>query len=378
MRIFQKHTSSHLGFTLLEILLVIAMLGIMAAIVIVAINPQRQLSQARDAARRSDVNTIAKGLEQYFIDSGNYPTVITPQYQEICATGAPDCTGYIDLSDLTPVYWSSIPVDPQAVYPGTGYEVAVFNSKATIRAPQAEIIPEGSSSSAIYSGVGSPSFAGLSCDVDPDYDSQWISTTQAAAESGSGCPEGYTHRGYVQNSDLSYQSLCTFKSTDPEGGSCDDGDLPTEGWACEGSGSIVYSSTNGQYPTQSAAEAARIPVYGDPQFLGGQCTNKTYTATGRVTDLRGYAGNPVDIAAGPLQGPITEAFITAGAQWNGYWGTSQYYTVTIRNQAGQESSGTFAFSVPGSGFFTGLQVNISPDDCGDPPGTIESYTCPVN
>lgn len=90
------------GFTLLEILLVIAMIGILAAIVIIAINPNQQLAKARDATRQNDVNKIANALEQYLIDNGEYPGDVTPSYQEVCATGAPDCTGYADLSALVP------------------------------------------------------------------------------------------------------------------------------------------------------------------------------------------------------------------------------------------------------------------------------------
>ncbi len=70
------------GFTLIELLLVIGIIAILAAIVIVAINPTRQLGQARNAQRNSDVNTMLNAIWQFAIDNnGDMP----------CAPGGSPC-----------------------------------------------------------------------------------------------------------------------------------------------------------------------------------------------------------------------------------------------------------------------------------------------
>jgi prepilin-type N-terminal cleavage/methylation domain-containing protein len=126
------------GFTLLEILLVIAAIGILAAIVLIAINPNKQLAQARDTARQSDINTIQKALDQYLIERGAYPASvsITPGY--ICNTGTEqvgggtNCSGRIDLRELVPTYIAAIPRDIQATGTSTGYIVSINTSNNKI------------------------------------------------------------------------------------------------------------------------------------------------------------------------------------------------------------------------------------------------------
>jgi len=129
------------GFTLLEILLVVAAIGILAGIVIVAINPGKQLADTRNAQRRVDIKTLLDASVQYQIDVGHLPSSITTTPTEICKTGG-SCSGLIDLSVLVPTYVSSLPIDPLTASSsnGTGYKISVSesNGRATVSAPSAE------------------------------------------------------------------------------------------------------------------------------------------------------------------------------------------------------------------------------------------------
>jgi type IV pilus assembly protein PilA len=137
------------GFTLLEILLVIALIAILAGIVIVAINPAKQTSDARNTQRLVDVNTILNAVYQYSIDnSGVMPTGILSDTacpgsgnNEICKTGT-TCTGLVDLSVLTnnSKYIVSIPFDPKnSTTNGTAYKIIkTADNRITVCAPSAE------------------------------------------------------------------------------------------------------------------------------------------------------------------------------------------------------------------------------------------------
>lgn len=121
------------GFTLLEMLLVIAIIAILAAIVIVAINPAKQLADANNAQRQSDVLAILNAVQQYAIDNNGSIADLniassteatttcaeTPTddsvANEICvdeSCGPANTSLYEQLIEGNATYMSGIPQDP--------------------------------------------------------------------------------------------------------------------------------------------------------------------------------------------------------------------------------------------------------------------------
>ncbi len=148
------------GFTLIELLLVIGIIAILAAIVIVAINPTKQLGDARNAQRKSDTTTLLNAVYQYSIDNnGNFPKFFSgavTRTAEVCNTGTlsgataiatinTKCTGSIvgpALNTLVPTYLVGIPKDPRRALTdsGTNYLVTwdAATKRITVSAPGAE------------------------------------------------------------------------------------------------------------------------------------------------------------------------------------------------------------------------------------------------
>lgn len=88
------------GFTLVELLVSIAVMGIVATGSLVMINPAGQLQKGRDAKRKADLQQIRSALELYRSDNGSYPSSL------------PACGSALTYSGTT--YLKSVPCDPKS------------------------------------------------------------------------------------------------------------------------------------------------------------------------------------------------------------------------------------------------------------------------
>ncbi len=142
------------GFTLVELIIVIAIVAILAGAIFVAIDPARRLHEARNARRSGDVATILDAVKKYQADNGgtHYTTVENMSfdlYYQI-GTSATNCGitcglentqgSCVDLTDMGSNYLASVPADPQhGTTQATGYAIEKdSNGAITVEACYAE------------------------------------------------------------------------------------------------------------------------------------------------------------------------------------------------------------------------------------------------
>jgi type II secretion system protein G len=91
------------GFTLLELLIVISIIGLLTSISLFALQGAR--TQGRDSKRKADLEQIRTGLELYKADCNQYPANLPGVGSSLTGT----CTG------VTNTYIQSMPGDPSSV-----------------------------------------------------------------------------------------------------------------------------------------------------------------------------------------------------------------------------------------------------------------------
>ncbi len=108
----QKLLKKQDGFTLLELLIVIVIIGILAVLIIpnLASGPAR----ARDAQRKSDLRNVKTALETYYNDNNSYPTANPGggSAASCVIAGNSTCIGAALSSGTTP-YMKTVPSDPK-------------------------------------------------------------------------------------------------------------------------------------------------------------------------------------------------------------------------------------------------------------------------
>lgn len=93
------------GFTLIEIVIVIALIGLTGTLLISLVNPAQQFKKSNDAQRKADLKQLQAVLELYRADNGEYPDSAT----------FPSCGSPLTSGSTT--YIRKIPCDPKNTDP---------------------------------------------------------------------------------------------------------------------------------------------------------------------------------------------------------------------------------------------------------------------
>lgn len=145
-----RRLDSQKGFTLVEILIVLALIAILVGAVLVALNPGRQFANARNSTRYSHLNTLMSAISSNAAENNGIFSCSSAGVVPAVATEMGSAAGLYDIAPcLVTEYLNSMPVDPSdsdaqwtsEVSYATGYTILkdATTGAITLSAPTAEI-----------------------------------------------------------------------------------------------------------------------------------------------------------------------------------------------------------------------------------------------
>lgn len=121
------------GFTIVELLIVVVVIGILAALVVSTFSGAQ--SKARDTRRKTDITAIAKALEMYYLDNGKYPSSSGSTTVNASWSTSNDASWQYLANALVPKYLPSLPVDPtnspNGFTAGTSYSYSYYGGNSS-------------------------------------------------------------------------------------------------------------------------------------------------------------------------------------------------------------------------------------------------------
>ncbi|NUM25528.1 MAG: prepilin-type N-terminal cleavage/methylation domain-containing protein [Candidatus Buchananbacteria bacterium] len=104
-----KTTSKKRGFTLVELLVVISIIGILSSLSTVSVNIAR--TRARDAKRKADTSQVQLALYLYFDDNLRFPLAdLLPENAQ--ANWVTALTPALNGTETGKLYMATVPIDP--------------------------------------------------------------------------------------------------------------------------------------------------------------------------------------------------------------------------------------------------------------------------